>query len=286
MPHLGERGTRVGALHELARDLPPDLGGAGEGDPVHGRLHQRATGVGPAVQEVEDAGGELPGEQRLGEQRARPGGLLGGLDDHRVAREQRGGGHPEGERQGEVEGRDHPEDAVGPEDLGAALGGGEAGQRRDEPVVALELLGVGLDQLDRLLHLDDRLEAVLAGLQAHHRGELEVPVGDRARHGGEPLGALAVGCAPPQPAGLAGRLDRKRDGLCSGGVGAAGDALDTGRIGALEHCPLVAGFPGDRVGPRLGFGGPRGEQTALELRVRRGVDATAGVGEPHSHLEP
>ena len=95
--------------------------------------------------------------------------LLRRLDDHGVARDQRARGHADDERDGEVERADDAEDAERAQDALVRLLGRELPERDPVAAVALHLLAVGLDQVDRLLHLGDRLRAALARLRLRRR---------------------------------------------------------------------------------------------------------------------
>ena len=93
-------------------DLPSDLGGAGEREAAHVRMgHERvARLLAVAGDHVQHAGREhLAGE--LGEAQRRGRGVLGRLDDDRVAGDQRRDGLAGGEHQRMVEGNDPPDDA-------------------------------------------------------------------------------------------------------------------------------------------------------------------------------
>ncbi len=155
----------------------------------------------------------------------------------------------------------------------------------DEPVVALHLLRVGLDQLDRLLNLDDRLHAALAGLQAYHRSELEVLLGDRLGDRCQPGQALAVGRPAPHPAGAAGSFNGQHDRLRLGTVGAAGNTLDPSGIDPLKVLPHAMGTAVDHVRPGSVLGIAGSPQASLELHVGSGVDATARIGQTHGHSQ-
>ena len=238
------------------------------------------------MHEVEDAWRKFAGKQHLGEQGRRPGRLLGWLYHDGVARDQGGSGHPERQREGKIEGCNDTEYAVGPEYLGAVLGRGETRERSYEAAVALHLLGVGLDQLDRLLDLSDRLGAALAGLETHYGGYLDVAFGDRQGTGSQPLQALAIGHPTPAGARRAGSFDCEGNGLRVGAVGTTGDSHHARGIQPLDDAPLVAGVRVDHVRPRTGLCLPGHGEAPLELRMCRGVDATARIGQPHGHLGP
>ena len=115
--HLGhhalEVALAVGHLGGGADDLEPDLVRAGEGDRVHARvLDQRGADVALARQQRQRLGRHARLAQRLHEDRRAAGRLLGRLEQHRVAGREAGGDHPERDRDGEVPGRDHRDDAA------------------------------------------------------------------------------------------------------------------------------------------------------------------------------
>ena len=233
--HLGERRSGVGTLLEGARDPPAHLGRARERHAVHGGLHERAAGGGTALNHVEHARREPRRAGDLPEDRARPGRLLRGLEHHRVAGDQRRARHVDGERRGEVERRDHGEHAVGPKNVGVALALHEAVERPHVALVVLHQVGVGGDQVHRLLHLEDRLRPRLARLEAHHRGELEVALADPRGHRPHALAALRVGACCASPRRPPGRVHRARDQRRRRVVRAAGHLAVTGGVEALER---------------------------------------------------
>ena len=105
---------------------------------------------------------------------------------------------------GKIERRDHAERSVGPERLEVAFARGEAHKRRAEPFGLLDRRAVGLDQVDRLLRLGDRLDARLARLQAHHRCDLDLTLGQappprRAyEHSDRHMACDPTAAAPPE----------------------------------------------------------------------------------------
>ena len=152
--------------------------------------------------------GRPGGGERLADQRARQRRLLGRLDHDRVAGDERAGGHPGDERDGEVERPDHAEHAEGPQDARVRLLGRELPERDREAAVPLDLRAVRLDQVDGLLDLGDRLGAALAGLQRHRRRHLHVALADRRARAPQRRAALRDRRAAPARAGRRGRARR------------------------------------------------------------------------------
>jgi hypothetical protein len=282
--HLGEGGAGERAVVHLARDLPAHGGRAREGDAVDACVDQRAAGGLAAVHEVEDAGRELRGADDLGEDRAGPRRLLGGLDHHRVPGDQRGGGHADRQRGGEVEGRDDGEDAVGPQHVGVALGGDEAGEGHDVAVVALHVIGVGRDEVDGLLHLEDRLGARLARLEADHGGELEVARADPDGDGAQQRAALGPRRPAPCPGGHASGVDRAGDDLGRRRERAAGDRVVGAGVQAVKRLAARDVTAADDMRQRLAaVGRARVGQTRLELLVGLAAEGAARVGQARAH---
>ena len=58
-------------------------------------------------------------------------------------------------------------------------------------LVLLHVVGVGRDQVHRLLDLEDRFGARLARLEADHGGELEMTLVDARRHAPQEVAAVA-----------------------------------------------------------------------------------------------
>ena len=106
LPGLGDGGDLV--------EVEPDRLGAGERDDRHiGVLHQASAHVlSEAGQELEDAGCRPRRHERLGQPPRHRRRLLGRLQDHRVAGRQGRHGHPAGDGEREVPGRDHGRDAL------------------------------------------------------------------------------------------------------------------------------------------------------------------------------
>ena len=138
---ISGRGTARAALSRIRR--MPDFLRSGEHDAVHARVVDELLAGGPAAagDEVEDAGRnsrrghhlvQRVAEQRRGRRR---------LEHDGVAGDQRAAGRTGGEREREVERRDHRPDAVRPQHAGVLFVGTEAAQSGAEAVVLLDLHG-------------------------------------------------------------------------------------------------------------------------------------------------
>ena len=219
----------------------------------------------------------------VADDRSRPGRLLGGLQHHRVAGDQRGAQHVDRQRDREVERRQHREDAVGKQHVGVALALDEALKRPDVALVLLHQVGVGRDQVDRLLHLEDRLGAGLAGLEARHRRQLEMALADPGRDRAHLLAALRVWQRRPGGARLARRLDRDGHELRSGVVGAARHGPLGRRVEAAEGLACEVVLAPDQVRERLARICACLRQLGLELLVRLARERAARVGQPGAH---
>ena len=110
--HLGDQRAQRRAGVQRGGDRVAGLGRARERDAVDAGVDERAADRVVAVDEVEHAGRQPGLDGQLGELRRRPRRLLGRLHDHRVAGDERAGGHVDREREREVERADHREHAV------------------------------------------------------------------------------------------------------------------------------------------------------------------------------
>ena len=180
-------------------------------------------------QELEHPGRRAGREQRLGQPPGHAGGLLGRLEDHRVAGGQRGHGHPARDGEREVPRRDDRGDALALVGHAVRLARGrlhEVGGGRRQ---AQHLAPVVLAEVDRLAHVAVGLVPRLGRLEALEGGQL---VATLAHPVGRPEQErrLARLAGVRRHAGR--RRDRGRDGRVGVGRGArrrGGD--DHGRSG-------------------------------------------------------
>ena len=103
---------------------------------------------------------------------------------------------PAGERDREVERRDHRPHAVGAHHVRRGLGRVQPAHRLLEPVVVGDLVAVVADQVGRLLDVAERLEPVLAHLDGEQGGDDVAPLGDQVGSGLEEADAV-----PPRRVG-------------------------------------------------------------------------------------
>ena len=195
---------------------------------------ERRARLALAGQQRDRAGGHAAGAQRLDDPQPAARGLLGGLEHDGVAGRQRRGGHPRGDRQREVPGRDHRADAARRVVQLVALAG-HLQQRR--PVAALQLdrgARVELEEVDRLADVGIGLRPGLGALAHGERGQRGAPLahpGGGAQQRGRALGHRRRGPAC--------------EGRARGGDGGAGlrggrargerdDALGPARVGRHE----------------------------------------------------
>jgi hypothetical protein len=195
----------------------------------------------------------------------------------RVAGDERARRHPGHERDGEVERPDHAEHAERPQYARVRLVGPELPERHGEAVVRLDLRAVGLDQVDGLLDLRDRLRARLAGLQRHGRGHLHVALGDRGP--GTAQERATRGDVRPPPRGLrrAAALDGLRDERGRRRVRTTRHRVAAARVLALERRPVVQARAGDDVGERVGGATANLPQRSFERGVELGRAGAARV---------
>ena len=108
------------------------------------------------------------------------GAAVAGLRTTVLPAMQRGARRPGGQRHREVERADDREDAVRPQDrAGVDRAVAEVAHRVVVAAVVLHRLGVVADEVRRFLDLAERLDAVLADLESHHRGLVHEPVADQ-----------------------------------------------------------------------------------------------------------
>ena len=203
---------------------------------------------GAAVDDVEHARRESGIASDVADDRARPGRLLGGLQHHRVAGDQRGAQHVDRERDREVERREHREDAVRRQHVGVALALDEALKRPDVALVLLHEVGVGRDQVDRLL----RPRGSTRCASCRSRGSPPPPTRAGARRSRPRPRASARSAlsraVQPRRGRLARRLDRGGHEFRSGVVGAARHGALGRRVEAAEGSPANSSSPPIRCG--------------------------------------
>jgi hypothetical protein len=214
--------------------------------------------------------------------RRAPGCLLRRLQYDGVTRGESRGRHAEPEREREVERRDDGEDAVRTEDVGVALVRRKLPEGRLESRGRLDLPAVGLDQIDGLLDLGDRLGPHLPHFVADRRRELEFAVVDQPLR--RPQSGNALGVRQPPPFAL--RCLRRLDGLRSelgAFTGAARDPLAARRILPVERIAGRDLAAANEMRQRLGLALPRLRQRCLERAVELGAARSRRVGQPGRH---
>ena len=189
-------------MREVMIDFQADRFGAGENETVQVRVGDEfvAGSVAGASNEVEDAGWQSSVAQHFIEAEAGPGRVAGRLENNCVSGDQSPRSHARGQGDREVERRDHGPDPVWLEHAPGLLGAGAA-HRHFVTIAPFDLLAVIENEVDRLGNFRNGLEAVLADLQAHQRGEFKLALGHQ-------FGGLAQERDPVPPAELApGRKD-------------------------------------------------------------------------------
>ncbi len=180
-----------------------------------GRRRQRVVRDAAGVQRVDDG------------LRAR-GRLLGGLEHDGVAGRQRGGDHAGGDREREVERRDHAGDAAGDVAHRVALA-----RHLDERAAVGErerALGVVLEEVDRLGDVTVGLRPRLAALAHGQRRELVAARAQDAGGARERGGALGRGALGPQLLAALGGGDGVAGVLRGGAVGVGDDGRRMARV--------------------------------------------------------
>ena len=162
-----------------------------------------AAPASPSPGSSAERGRRHPGAvQRLDQRQRAAGRLLGRLQHHRVARRQRGGGHPGRDREREVPRRDHRRDAERLVAHRVALAGrlGELGR-----VVELgRAARVVLEEVDRLADVGVRLRPTASRTRGPAARRARAGALAQRRGGGAQDGA-ALGAAAPAPLGGAAR---------------------------------------------------------------------------------
>jgi hypothetical protein len=227
---------------------------------------------------------QAAGGHRLAERGSRRWRRLRGLHDHGVASDEGRREHVHGQRHREVERRDHAERPVRPERLEIAFARSKALKRGGESVGRLDHGAVGLDQIDRLLHLGNRLHPSLAGLEAHDGRELDVTLADRPCHRAHVGAALAVWHATPLRPCAVRRPHRRGHRLGAGRVRAAEVSCRVGWIATRKQLTRCGGLSADDVGEGGGRGRAHIRKAPLELFVERAAQSAAGVGQTLAHV--
>ena len=203
-------------------------------------------------QQRERVGGHARLAQRAHEHERAARRLLGGLEHDGVAGREPRGDHPAGDRDREVPGRDHGDDAARAVAERVALA-----RHLQQLGAGLELDGaarVVLEEVDRLAHVGVRLRPRLGALAHLQRGDLEPvlaqPGGgareDRGALRGRPAAPLALaGARPPRarrrrrPAGAAAARATTRSG--------APGSVETSASPARVSCPTQTGTSSGRA---------------------------------------
>ena len=182
---------------------------AGERDHVDARVaDERRADLAEAGQERQRLARHARLVQGVHERAGARRRLLGRLQDRRVPGGQRGGGHPAGDRQREVPGRDHRRHAARRVAHRVALAG-HLHQRA--ALVELDRLArVVLEEVDRLADVAVGLRPRLGALAHLERGQLEPALAQDRRGAAQHLGALGGGARAPLAEAALGRLDRRR----------------------------------------------------------------------------
>ncbi len=168
---------------------------------------------------VEHAGRQPRVADAVGQQPPGPRRVGRALQHDGVAGDQ-GGRHRAGrQRQGKVERRDHHPRAVRAKHAAVARGG--AGDRivRQVPlvgVVALELIGVDLEEVGRFLRLGERLQAILADLEHQGGGDVVDALGDQCADLARQLAAALRRRGAPGGEGSGGGRHGRLDILAAG----------------------------------------------------------------------
>jgi hypothetical protein len=169
-------------------------------------------------------------------------------------------GRPAGERHGKIEGRDHPPDAVGLEGARVAVALALAALGFDKAAVRLHHVAVGADKVGRFLHIAQRLQPVLAHLQAVHRGDVEETLADQLGDAAQQRDPFRPGCGAPGREGGARRPHR---------------TVDVAGVAVLEMAHDDAGVDGAVGGEGVRCGAP----LAVDVKHVRLAQVGAGRGD-------
>ena len=244
----------LGALDELGGgrvDLRADVPGARERDQSHpGVVDEPVTGDLAGARHVVQHARRQPG---LGEEAHELGrdhrGLLGGLEDHRVAGRQGRARHARQDRQREVPRRDDGDHAAGLPQVVVDLAPQLA--QPSGPQQLGRLPAVVFDEVDRLGDVGVRLPPGLARLVDDPGGQLRAPLAHELRGSLEHPRAFRGASVAPPGEGLLGRCHRAVDILGRGGGGAPDDLVRSRRVpgeqalggldgGAADHERVLA----------------------------------------------
>ena len=231
-PSSRTTGVSVSAAAAITR--LPGATGAGEADLLHAGAHQRLTRATTAGDDLHDLGVRADVGEQLAHLDAHERGDLGGLEDDRVAGEQRRQDRGHGEREGVVPRADDPDHA---ERFEGAVGPLVQHRARLDLLAAqhlLAVLGVVVDELDGGHQLGEHgLVAELAGLAHDDVEQLLRTVEEQVAHGEQVLGALGERHAAPGLLRGAGPLDR-RGHLGRAAVGDRADDLTRAGVAGLD----------------------------------------------------
>ena len=232
------------------------------------RTSAAPTSPSPGSSEIA-AGGTPPARSACDEPQRAAGRLLGGLEHDRVAGGERGRGHPAGDREREVPGRDHRRDAARARSAArcARRAPAAAAGPRSSSIAAA---GVVLEEVDRLAHVGVGLGPRLRALADLERGELEPPL---AQPGG---GARRARRRARR------RASRATSGTRHGGRDAAAATSASVARRARRHDPL--GVPGiGRRERRAGAGARVGRRSSPAPRAAAPVEPRERVAELRAH---
>ena len=136
-------------------------------------IDQGAPGFLLAGDHVHDARRDARIVKALHQQRRPVGRILGRLEYDGVAGQDRGRRRPTGKRDREIEGRNHPPHAMRLEHARVAMVLGLGTLAFGKAAVLLHDVAVGADEVGGFLHVAERLQPVLAYLQAVDGGDVE-----------------------------------------------------------------------------------------------------------------
>ena len=211
-------------------DLQTNRLGAGEHDECHPWVldERRADVFAGAGEEREHTRRHAGLVEDLDQAQRDTGRLLGGLEHHRVAGDERGSDHPGGYREREVPRRDHRTDSE-------RLVGVRVGFAGDlsEPRAARQaecLSSVVLAEVDRLAHVGVGLGDRLPGLEDLQRRQLDPSRAQDRRRPEQDRGSLRPRSSTPRRPCGRGDVDRGVDERAIGPATPAHDAIEATRI--------------------------------------------------------
>ena len=258
--------------HDAARlfaDLDADGARARERDEAGLRMldERIADRRAAARQEVQDPVRHPRLVARLQEHRRDAGRVRGGLENDRVAGDERGGRHSRQDREREVPRGNHDGDAEGDVlELVSLAGKGRQGLWLGQP---LHLAGVELAEVDRLGRVPVGLGPGLGLFEHHHRGELVLAAPEDRGDAEHERRALAGGHPAPRRESFRGGVDGAA-GVREGALGEAADDLaEVARVDRLEVLGRRGALSPDPVPA------PQGE-AFLDLRQRCAEGVSVG----------